>query len=398
MNRQRTTATRMTALAVLVPAALTLACLVAASPASAATVSGTVATGSGLLNVRSGPSYATALAGQLGSGTAVSIACQSNGAWVGGYVRATAAWDRLTNGRWVSDAYVNRTTAPVSCASLGTATPPAQPTPPAAPTPTQAPPAPTPAPVTATTATATTATVATGSGPLNVRSGPGYATALAGQLGNGAPLALACQSIGAWVTGYVRATAAWDRLTDGRWVSDGYVNRGSPPASCATSATDMAAAIAAARGSTWVRPIDSAALGGFRTTARPTHDGVDLMSARGTPIRAAGPGTVITAECNASTNNCDVDGSPQVLGCGWYVEIHHPGALVTRYCHLVTRPAVALNQTVTTGQIIGYVGTSGNSSGTHLHFEVHTGDPAVRANAIDPVPFLRGVGAPLAGT
>ena len=41
------------------------------------------------------------------------------------------------------------------------------------------------------------------------------------------------------------------------------------------------------------------------------------------------------------------------------------------------------------------VGTSGNSSGPHLHYEVHTGEPADRGNAIDPVPFMAARGAPL---
>lgn len=44
------------------------------------------------------------------------------------------------------------------------------------------------------------------------------------------------------------------------------------------------------------------------------------------------------------------------------------------------------------GQPIGVVGTSGHSSGPHLHLDIHTGNPATEANAVDPVSFLRSVG------
>jgi murein DD-endopeptidase MepM/ murein hydrolase activator NlpD len=47
------------------------------------------------------------------------------------------------------------------------------------------------------------------------------------------------------------------------------------------------------------------------------------------------------------------------------------------------------------GQLLGFVGTSGNSSAPHLHFEVHTGYPATRLNAVDPVPFMTAHAAPL---
>src|SRR5207244_2341103 len=108
---------------------------------------------------------------------------------------------------------------------------------------------------------------------------------------------------------------------------------------------------------------------------RPTHNGVDIIAPRGTLIRAASAGIVVTVRCNVSQGTCDQDGSPAVKGCGWYVEIAHGANLATRYCHMVQRPSVVVGQRVGTGQPIGYVGTSGNSSGPHLHFEVHTGVP-----------------------
>jgi murein DD-endopeptidase MepM/ murein hydrolase activator NlpD len=136
----------------------------------------------------------------------------------------------------------------------------------------------------------------------------------------------------------------------------------------------------------------------FRPPGNPSHDGVDIPEPRNTPIHAASAGKVITAVCNTSGSSCDVDGSLSVRGCGWYAEIQHPGQIITRYCHMVRRPSVRVGQQVSTGQLIGYVGTSGNSSGPHLHFEVHVGaGRASRANAVDPVAFMQRMNAPLGG-
>ena len=136
---------------------------------------------------------------------------------------------------------------------------------------------------------------------------------------------------------------------------------------------------------------------GFRTPGRPTHNGVDLGAARGTPVRAASPGTVLTVRCNVvpAAHGCDVDGSVQIGGCGWYVDIGHAGGVITRYCHLGQRPFVLPGQQVLAGTPIGRVGSSGNSSGPHLHYEVHLSHDQSPAGAVDPVPFMRGVGAPL---
>jgi len=84
-----------------------------------------------------------------------------------------------------------------------------------------------------------------------------------------------------------------------------------------------------------------------------------------------------------------------VLGCGWYVEILHAGNVITRYCHQVQRPIVTVGQQVAAGQSIGYSGSSGNSSGPHLHFEVHLNGDASYNGAVDPVKFMQDVGAPL---
>ena len=102
------------------------------------------------------------------------------------------------------------------------------------------------------------------------------------------------------------------------------------------------------------------------------HAGVDLGAPKLTPIRAVAAGVVSTSKCNAPEwHGCDTDGYPGLGGCGWYVDVRHDGNIATRYCHMVRRPDVTYGQHVDVGQPIGLVGTSGHSSGPHLHFEVH---------------------------
>jgi murein DD-endopeptidase MepM/ murein hydrolase activator NlpD len=139
---------------------------------------------------------------------------------------------------------------------------------------------------------------------------------------------------------------------------------------------------------------------GFRTASRPQHQGVDLILGRFTPIAAAAGGIVSVVKCNIDhrgTQTCDIDGWPGKGGCGWMVEIVHAGNVMTRYCHMVQRPFVRVGQQVAAGEIIGRVGTSGNSSGPHLHFEVHLNNDRSSSGAIDPVGFMRERGAPLGG-
>ncbi|MCH7230006.1 M23 family metallopeptidase [Glycomyces sp. L485] len=140
----------------------------------------------------------------------------------------------------------------------------------------------------------------------------------------------------------------------------------------------------------WVHPVPGAGIvSGWRTDARPSHNGVDLGAERGTEIHAAAAGEVVTVVCNAYTPagrqyTCDVDGSPEIQGCGWYVEIAHAEGLLTRYCHMVQRPEVAVGDQVEPGDVLGYVGSSGRSSGPHLHLEVHSSHHPVFDTAMDP--------------
>jgi murein DD-endopeptidase MepM/ murein hydrolase activator NlpD len=157
----------------------------------------------------------------------------------------------------------------------------------------------------------------------------------------------------------------------------------------------------------WTQPVIAEIGSGFRTADRPSHDGVDLIVGKGTPIHAAASGVVTRVRCNAidvrtgGDWGCDRDGDPELTsGCGWYVDIEHPnpggpgGVIVTRYCHMLTHPAVTVGQHVVAGQVIGISGSSGHSSGPHVHYEVHLGDHS-SATAVDPVPFMRSVCAPL---
>jgi murein DD-endopeptidase MepM/ murein hydrolase activator NlpD len=152
----------------------------------------------------------------------------------------------------------------------------------------------------------------------------------------------------------------------------------------------------------WTAPVVAPIVSGFRTPQRPTHNGVDLGASRGTPIHAAASGIVILVRCQAYTATgawwgCGQDGSPSILGCGWYVDIMHAGKVMTRYCHQGQQPLVTPGQQVAAGQVIGYVGDTGHTSGPHLHFEVHINGDRSYAGAVDPVPFMKERGAPLGG-
>ncbi|GGK83040.1 peptidoglycan DD-metalloendopeptidase family protein [Mangrovihabitans endophyticus] len=222
--------------------------------------------------------------------------------------------------------------------------------------------------------------VVSGSARLAMRTGPSLGYPSVGAIRNDGNVGIMCRVLGKPLNGTVRYTGLWDRLTNGAYVSDAFIRRGAFRIPVCTDTP------------TYVPPVYAGLSSAFRTATRPTHDGVDLSAARYTPIRAAAAGRVTRVRCNASTNNCDVDGSRNISGCGWYAEISHPDGFLTRYCHMYRRPSVSVGQSVAQGQVIGYVGSSGASSGPHLHFEVHAGNPATRANAMNPIWFMRRYG------
>lgn len=99
-----------------------------------------------------------------------------------------------------------------------------------------------------------------------------------------------------------------------------------------------------------------------------THAGIDLAMPTGTPIRAAAGGLVIWCGW--------------MSGYGYLVMIDHRNGLVTLYAHQ-SRVGVGCNQEVSQGQTIGYVGSTGISTGPHVHFEVR-----LRGTAVDPLGYL----------
>ena len=96
------------------------------------------------------------------------------------------------------------------------------------------------------------------------------------------------------------------------------------------------------------------------------HRGTDIPAPEGTPILAAHSGTVLVSGWNDSYGN-------QVL-------LDNGAGLSTRYAHM-TATAVTAGETVTAGQVIGYVGSTGDSTGNHLHFEMMQG--GIRVNPLD---------------
>ena len=117
------------------------------------------------------------------------------------------------------------------------------------------------------------------------------------------------------------------------------------------------------------------------------HGGIDIAGAgiMGTPVVAAADGTVV-APNSSCTHNW---GKSYSCGCGGgygnYVMISHAGGKMTVYGHL-TSLTVSSGQSVSRGQVIGYVGSTGNSTGPHLHYECRLN--GVRYNPMSEYPYM----------
>ncbi len=121
-----------------------------------------------------------------------------------------------------------------------------------------------------------------------------------------------------------------------------------------------------AAGFTW--PTSGQITSGFGPRWGRMHKGLDIAAPTGRPITAAKSGTVIVAGWSG--------------GYGQLVVIDHGGGLATAYAHQ-SRIAVKTGDPVTQGGLVGFVGSTGHSTGPHLHFEVR-----VNGAARDPLPYL----------
>lgn len=141
-------------------------------------------TSTGSLNARSGPSTAYPVVATYASGATISVLCQTSGQRIG----TTSVWDRLTNGAWVTDYYVSTPSKTTYSGPLQRCTYPGQ--------------------VTSSTA-------------LNARTGPSTSYPTTGSpLQPGALAWVMCQKAGSTVG----TTSVWNRMSDGRWVTDYYVS------------------------------------------------------------------------------------------------------------------------------------------------------------------------------
>ncbi|MDJ0642642.1 MAG: peptidoglycan DD-metalloendopeptidase family protein [Erythrobacter sp.] len=103
---------------------------------------------------------------------------------------------------------------------------------------------------------------------------------------------------------------------------------------------------------------------------RRMHAGLDFRARTGTPIVAVTDGTVRSAG--------------RAGGCGIAVRLRHGNGLETRYCHM-SRMAVRSGQSVRRGQVIGYVGSTGLSTGPHLHYEMYRNGRAINPASVSYV-------------
>jgi murein DD-endopeptidase MepM/ murein hydrolase activator NlpD len=247
--------------------------------------------------------------------------------------------------------------------------------------------APTPEPTVAPTATATAPTLPdananlvagevvitqsdTGVG-VNVRTQPGTGADRTGYLADGSSLEV--------LEGPSQDPdgANWYKVTNGLvegWVYGAYLQRTN--AETPDSGTEQTAA--------FIAPLDEyivtqemgcSNLGYYVYDAAwgcAVHDGIDLATSAGTPLKASAAGTVVFAGWT--------DG-----GLGYYVEIDHGNGIHTLYGHMQDMPSVAVGDSVQQGQEIGPLGSTGLSTGPHVHFMVRVNGESV--NPRDYVTF-----------
>ncbi|WP_433382294.1 sporangiospore maturation cell wall hydrolase GsmA [Actinoplanes sp. CA-142083] len=171
--------------------------VVAPGAAEAAGVTATVTVGS-TLKTRSAPSLAAKITGSLRNGQKVTALCRVTGPSVRGSVRTTTQWDRLSNGSYVSHGYVRTSATLPLCATTSK-------------------------PKAAAAATYKIGTVRSADGVVNIRSGPSTAYPVKRSVASGATVQGVCGVVGSMVSGTVRSTTQWNRLSDGSYISHAYV-------------------------------------------------------------------------------------------------------------------------------------------------------------------------------
>ncbi|WP_275561485.1 M23 family metallopeptidase [Streptomyces sp. 5-6(2022)] len=154
--------------------------------------------------------------------------------------------------------------------------------------------------------------------------------------------------------------------------------KASAPKASAPKASAKAPAKAA---DAWETPVDKYAIGAAFGLAgnlwSHNHSGQDFVVPTGTPVHAAHGGVVVKAGPN---------GGGDGPAYGNAIVIKHDNATYSQYAHL-SRIDVRVGQSVSTGQQIGLSGSTGNSTGPHLHFEIRT--TPNYGSAVEPLKFLR---------
>lgn len=114
---------------------------------------------------------------------------------------------------------------------------------------------------------------------------------------------------------------------------------------------------------TFIKPIDGGIFtSGFGARWGRTHEGIDWACGEGTNVKASSSGTVTQ--------------SGWMNGYGYCVTISHGEGMATRYGHM-SKTAVSVGDTVSQGDLVGYSGNTGRSTGPHVHFEIHKNGTAV---------------------
>jgi murein DD-endopeptidase MepM/ murein hydrolase activator NlpD len=118
----------------------------------------------------------------------------------------------------------------------------------------------------------------------------------------------------------------------------------------------------------FIWPVNGTFVSGFGMRWGRMHEGIDITAPFGAPVVAVAAGTVTEVGWHG--------------GWGNLVVVDHGGGLETYYAHNSSF-AVSVGTSVSQGQVISYVGSTGNSSGPHVHLEVH-----VNGTPVDPMGYL----------